>query len=459
MWIRVLLYADDGALVAESAADLQLMLDVLLTYCSKWRMLVNISKTEIMIFNRKHPIDKYRFSFNKNNLGINKEFKYLGVMFHESRQKGYASCIANRLVKAKKLKATWIRRCEIWLFKPDVILNQFMTCILPCLEYGVSLWGVGRRRGDCGAWNDIELFWRQAAKHILGMPIRAPDSAVSGELGWFPFWVRAGWQAASFWTRITEMSDACLAKKAMYVQRSLVVQGHNCWLGSFKNTLHKTGMGRVIWDKWWNNLDFMANKCGCVRYEVHESKVTNQVRISSVRWEDDVYEAFKEEAINTWRFDINRKEAKYNGVGGNKLRTYSKFKKCWGFEKYLGVIVNSSKRRLMSKFRMGICPLRIESGRYEGGTRLPPEKRVCRCCHLNEVEDEEHFFNVCPAFKENRKKLMDVFEKCDKQLANNSTSNLLCQSMESSDPAIIQAVADYIFDSFEKRELFVCDKI
>ena len=54
---------------------------------------------------------------------------------------------------------------------------------------------------------------------------------------------------------------------------------------------------------------------------------------------------------------------------------------------------------------------------------------------------------------------MDVFEKCDKQLVNNSTSNLLCQSMESSDPAIIQAVADYIFDSFEKRELFVCDKI
>ena len=110
-------------------------------------------------------------------------------------------------MKAKKLIATWIRRCEIWLFKADAILNQFMTCILPCLEYGVSLWGVGRRRGDCGAWNDIELFWRQFAKNVLGMPIRAPDSPQS--LG--------SWQAVSFWTRITEMSDACLAKKAMHV--------------------------------------------------------------------------------------------------------------------------------------------------------------------------------------------------------------------------------------------------
>jgi hypothetical protein len=43
--VRVLLYADDGALVATSQADLQKMLDVLMEYCGKWRMFVNTVKT------------------------------------------------------------------------------------------------------------------------------------------------------------------------------------------------------------------------------------------------------------------------------------------------------------------------------------------------------------------------------------------------------------------------------
>ena len=48
--VRVLLYADDGALVAESPEDLQLMLEILKSFCSKWRLLVNVDKTEIMVF-------------------------------------------------------------------------------------------------------------------------------------------------------------------------------------------------------------------------------------------------------------------------------------------------------------------------------------------------------------------------------------------------------------------------
>ncbi len=41
---------DDGALIAESAEDLQLILEILRQYCSKWRVLVNVSKTEIVVF-------------------------------------------------------------------------------------------------------------------------------------------------------------------------------------------------------------------------------------------------------------------------------------------------------------------------------------------------------------------------------------------------------------------------
>jgi hypothetical protein len=138
-WVRVLLYANDGALVACSTLDLQCMLDALRKYCQRWRMIVNVKKTEIVIFNRKNPnLTEYHFNYNNESIFIAEKFKYLGVMFHETRK--YAISIEYRLSQAKRLIAAWIRRCRIWLFKPDVVINQFMTCILPALEYGVALW-------------------------------------------------------------------------------------------------------------------------------------------------------------------------------------------------------------------------------------------------------------------------------------------------------------------------------
>ena len=46
----VVIHADDGALVASSAEDLQYMLDVLKSYCAKWRMFVNTAKTKVIKF-------------------------------------------------------------------------------------------------------------------------------------------------------------------------------------------------------------------------------------------------------------------------------------------------------------------------------------------------------------------------------------------------------------------------
>jgi hypothetical protein len=48
----VLLYADDTILLAESATDLQGMLDTMEEYCNTWELDINVSKTKIVIFSR-----------------------------------------------------------------------------------------------------------------------------------------------------------------------------------------------------------------------------------------------------------------------------------------------------------------------------------------------------------------------------------------------------------------------
>ena len=60
--ICLLMYADDIVLIAESEKDLQLMLDKLTRWCSKWRMLLHTEKTQIVHFRHKNA-QKTKFIF------------------------------------------------------------------------------------------------------------------------------------------------------------------------------------------------------------------------------------------------------------------------------------------------------------------------------------------------------------------------------------------------------------
>ena len=83
--VRVLMYADDLALVASSAEDLQRMLEALHDYAAKWHLIVNTLKTKAMVFNRCYTgrrskevaetqrtnlREKYIFKYNGNTIDI-----------------------------------------------------------------------------------------------------------------------------------------------------------------------------------------------------------------------------------------------------------------------------------------------------------------------------------------------------------------------------------------------------
>jgi hypothetical protein len=53
---------------------------------------------------------------------------------------------------------------------------------------------------------------------------------------------------------------------------------------------------------------------------------------------------------------------------------------------------NFENRKLIVKMRISYHALEIERGRYN---KINREQRICRQCHLNAIEDEEHFFFHC----------------------------------------------------------------
>ena len=67
----------------------------------------------------------------------------------------------------------------------------------------------------------------------------------------------------------------------------------------------------------------------------------------------------------------------------SKLCSYKIFKLEYETENYLTVNLPFRHRSALAKFRCGVAPLRIETGRYE---RLPLESKLCSQCNLVENE-------------------------------------------------------------------------
>ena len=89
-----------------------------------------------------------------------------------------------------------------------------------------------------------------------------------------------------------------------------------------------------------------------------------------------------------------------------KLRLFKQICEVESSERYVKLNISSSERSLLAQLRMGILPLRIETGRF---SNLKINERLCQMCKTGEVEDEIHFLFKCERFKECRQLYMSKF--------------------------------------------------
>ena len=83
--LNCLLYADDIVLLSETENDLQLLLKIVNVWCSKWRLEVNLLKTNVMHVRKNHcQRSKFTFIFENKKVEYCDEYKYLGVTINEN---------------------------------------------------------------------------------------------------------------------------------------------------------------------------------------------------------------------------------------------------------------------------------------------------------------------------------------------------------------------------------------
>ena len=104
--VRVLLYADDICLIADSAADLQRMLSVSQKFADESSFQFSMEKSQVVVFG---PDAGDRFADEFRLMGtlmdVVSEYKYLGLILHESlgRRTGPGSGLAYGAEKEKYL--------------------------------------------------------------------------------------------------------------------------------------------------------------------------------------------------------------------------------------------------------------------------------------------------------------------------------------------------------------------
>jgi hypothetical protein len=359
------MYADDLVLMSESAQGLQKCIENLGTYCSQWKLEINIKKTKIMTFNKQgKSIKKVKYTHNGVEIEICNEYSYLGIIFKPSGN--FDAALKNLTDKASKALfsiQTCLSNCQV-----ETALHIFNTLVMPILNYGCEVMSSKfiEKLTETNLFKICEKYLPDKvqlrfAKHTLGLSPKGSNAATRGELGLYPMLILQLKYILKYWNRIRGMCDTSLVKNALLQCESLHRAHCPNWINSIYNA----------------KALFTPDVNMSISFE-HNTHYIN-------RMVDKAKEAYKTE----WQIIIS------NNPQSNKLRCYNTFKSEFVYEDYLSKIPLRKLRKEFTKLRVSNHSLQIEVGRYHKPKKIPAHERFCLICKELKVENEAHFLLDC----------------------------------------------------------------
>ncbi len=350
--ISVLAYADDLVLIAENENDLQRLITSLQNWCHKWRLSVNIDKTKAMHFrNKNEPVTNFVFKINNLPLECVNEYKYLGIIMDQfmsfDKTAEMLSSSAGRALGAI------INKVRV---NKDLGFNSFTTlienCVSPILQYSSGVWG-NKKFKNC---EDVIL---RACRFYSGVHRLTPIPGIQGDFAWLDCKSRSVLEMIRLYNRFIKMDDNRLNKRVFLWDREICKDN---WSSSYKGILDDMNLGNY----WLNSR--------IIPLDLAKDRVRERLK-------------------RDWKHQCSTKD---------KLRTYRIHKKDMRVASHLNCNMPKYQRSLISQLRLGVLPLRIETGRF---VRLDEADRLCQVCSNNDIENEFHFLFECDEYNEYRSKL------------------------------------------------------
>ena len=141
--INYLLFADDLVLLSESPSGLQNLINGVEKFCSQWHMLVNLTKTKVVLFNNRFvPIQIRGIRFKFNSLPVEEKdcYNYLGVIISNgNRFEQYIEYKHDKALRAIYSSQGLTRDVMGNQLPIHLILKILDTQIQPILDYGCEI--------------------------------------------------------------------------------------------------------------------------------------------------------------------------------------------------------------------------------------------------------------------------------------------------------------------------------
>ena len=360
LFLNILLYADDICLMTTNENDLQFLLSVVENWCQKWRLEINLTKTNVMhVRNPRCVQSRFVFLFNHRIVTYCESYRYLGATLDEFLNFDKTAEVqaepAGRALGALITKT--IKNGGL----PYSIYSMLFECSVSSIsDYGAEIWGFEPKDST----TKIHL---RAARCFLGLPKHATSAGVLAEISWPEPVYRAHIRMIRQYFRIIKMEDDRLTKQ-VYTWDKHVSEQQNIqtWSSEVRNILFDHNQGHVF--------DPEVNFCV-------------QSIISKLKESMSIKQA------------VNLKEL---CQAKPKLRTFVTFKDFGSIPSYICKPMSFICRKYLALTRLSNLSIRIETGRYER-PRLEANLRFCPSCNDRaKIEDEFHLIFQCVSYIEMR---------------------------------------------------------
>ena len=194
--VNLLLYADDLVIVGDHIGRVQRILDALSTFCIKWGLKVNMSKTKSMVFRNGGVIKKNEnLYYSGTKLENVSYYKYLGVTM--STRLSWSPAQTTLAIQARKAQLALNQinyQCD---YSYETASDIFDKCIVPILTYGSEVWGYKVHKS-------IENVHSKFCKVQLGVGNNTPTPALLGECGRDRMYISCIVKCVKYWLKLVK---------------------------------------------------------------------------------------------------------------------------------------------------------------------------------------------------------------------------------------------------------------
>ena len=363
--VSILLYADDIVCLSENETDLQSILVIIESWCKRWRLEVNLTKTNILhVRKQRKRQSQFCFLFNHRPVPYCDSYKYLGVNINKNLN--FPFTVDKQAEAAERALSSIITKMiKNQGFPFSVFSMLYNACVSSVSDYSAGVTGFS----EYASLMKLQL---RAIRSFLGVPKNAPNAGVLSEVNWLLPKFRTRVAMIRLYHRLINMNNTRLPKKIF------------------------------LWDKHLNQTNLVSTWYNEVRDIFSECNLELMFNMGV-----DFDLKFTSEYIEKKYREIQSVILKDQCLLLPKLRTFLLIKEFDNDAVYIKKPLNFILRRLISRTRLGCLPLRVETGRYTV-PRLPEDRRVCLVCDSDgqtaEVETEIHLLFSCRTYVDERDK-------------------------------------------------------